>query len=86
MLKKPVLYKVICFSIICAVMLISGCSSAPKDLIRPESKLEMSKAEEIIAHGKRMIFDRSAQTLLFENEVKITLDLNKIGGLRNARP
>ncbi len=69
MLKKSDMYKVICFSIISAVLLISGCSTTPKELLRPESRLEMDKAEEIIAHGNRMIYE--GEDLIDDGEGKI---------------
>ncbi len=69
MLKKSDLYKVICFSVISAVLLISGCSTTPKELLLPESKLEMDKAEVVTSEGKRMIYE--GDDLIDEGEGKI---------------
>ncbi|MDM8525927.1 hypothetical protein QUF80_21345 [Desulfococcaceae bacterium HSG8] len=49
------LAKTICFFIFCSAMLISGCAGPPKELILPESKLEMERANAIISEGERMI-------------------------------
>lgn len=52
-----------------AVLLVAGCGGAPKELLLPESKLEMKRADMLINEGKRMEFE--GENLIDEGKGRI---------------